>query len=235
MGPITRKGLMQERKQAAGARSQEVYPEFTKLLQGIKVGKTLLKLQKGHRIFSQGETADAIYFIQSGKVKITAVSAEGKEAVFAVLGPSAFFGEACLVGQSSWHSSATAVEPSTIFRIEKRAMIRTLHDQPDFSRKFVAGLLVRILQLEEDVRAQFFYDRDKKLARVLLRLAHLSQHGSADVVLPRWTHETLAKMVGTSRSRITKVMNKFRKTGLIDYNSLLTVRTKRLSDTLLPD
>ena len=116
-------------------------------------------------------------------------------------------------------------------------MIRILHDQSEFSERFVAALLVRILRLEEDIRAQFFYDRDKKLARILLKLAHLSQHtGSEDVTLPRWTHETLAKMVGTSRSRITRVMNKFRKTGLIDYDGgFLTVRTKRLSNALSRD
>jgi CRP-like cAMP-binding protein len=227
---------MQELKRTASARSQETYPEFTNLLQRATVAKTLLKLQKGKRIFSQGEKADAVYFIQSGKVKITAVSAEGKEAVFAVLGASAFFGEACLTGQSHWLSSATTVEPSTIFRIEKRVMIRALLDQSEFSRKFIAGLLVRILRLEEDVRAQFFYDRDKKLARVLLKIASLSQDGgTAEVILPRWTHETLAKMVNTSRSRVTRVMNRFRKTGLIDYNKLLIVRPKRLSKALLHD
>jgi CRP-like cAMP-binding protein len=224
---------MQERKQALDPRLQETYPDFTKLLERVKTGKTLLRLRKGHRIFSQGEPADAIYFVQSGKVKITAVSADGKEAVFAVLGGCAFFGETCLVGQSHWLSSATTVEASVIFRIEKRVMMRILHDHPEFWARFIAGLLVRIIRLEEDVRAQFFYDRDKKLARVLLKLAQLSQHdGPADVALQRWSHETLAKMVNSSRSHITRLMNKFRRSGLIDYNRALIVRTKRLSNAL---
>lgn len=227
---------MQERKQAVNLRLQETYPDFRKLLEKVTVSKTLLRLRKDHRIFSQGEPADAVYFIQSGKVKITAVSAEGKEAVFAVLGPSAFFGETCLVGQSRWLSSATTVEASVIFRIEKRVMMRLLHDHSDFCAWFSTGLLARIIRHEEDVRAQFFYDRDKKLARILLKLAHLSQHdGPADVTLPRWPHETLAKMVNASRSHITRLMNKFRRSGLIHYNGSLTVKTKRLSRAFLRD
>ncbi len=227
---------MQERKQAINVRFQETYPDFGKLLEKVTVGKTLLRLRKGHRIFSQGDPADAVYFIQSGKVKITAVSAEGKEAVFAVLGPSEFFGETCLVGQSHWLSSATTVEASAVFRIQKRIMMRLLHDHSDFCATFSTGLLHRIIRHEEDVRAQFFYDRDKKLARILLRLAHLSQHdGPADVTLPRWPHETLAKMVNASRSHVTRLMNRFRRRGLIRYNHSLTVKTKRLSKTFLHD
>jgi CRP-like cAMP-binding protein len=225
---------MQEPKEVVELRLQEVYPDFTTLLERVKPGKTLLRLSKGHRIFSQGEPADAIYFVQSGKVKITAVSGDGKEAVFAVLGPSAFFGEACLVGQSHWLSSATTLEASAIFRIEKRVMMKILHHHPEFWDRFTVGLLVRIIRLEEDVRAQFFYNRDKKLARVLLKLAQLSQHREpADVTLPRWSHETLAKMVNASRSHITRLMNNFRRRGLIDYNRGLIVRTKRLSNVLL--
>jgi len=205
-------------------------------LEKVRQGKSFLTLEKRHRIFSQGEPADAIYFIQSGKVKITAVSADGKEAVFAVLGPNAFFGETCLVDQSHWLSSATTVEASTIFRIEKGVMTRILGDHSEFRRRFTAGLLVRVMRLEEDVRAQFFYDRDKKLARVLVKLAQLSRHNTAtDVALERWSHETLAKMVHSSRSHITRVMNKFKRKGLIDYNRSLIVRTKRLSNALLRD
>jgi CRP-like cAMP-binding protein len=227
---------MRQPKLSLNPRLQETYPDFTNLLERVKTGKTLLRLRKGHRIFSQGEPADAIYFVRSGKVKITAVSADGKEAVFAVLGGSAFFGETCLVGQSHWLSSATTVEASAIFRIEKRVMMRILHDHPKFCARFTAGLLVRIIRLEEDVRAQFFYDRDKKLARVLLKLAQLSEHNaSADVALPRWPHETLAKMVNASRSHITRLMNEFKRHGLIDYNRSLIVRTKRLSNALLHD
>jgi len=226
---------MQESKQAINLRLQETYPDFRKLLEKVR-GKTLLRLRKGRRVFSQGEPADAVYFIQSGKVKITAVSAEGKEAVFAVLGPHAFFGETCLVGQSHWLSSATTVEASAIFRVEKRVMMRLLHDHSEFCATFSTGLLARIIRHEEDVRAQFFYDRDKKLARVLLKLAHLSQHDeSADVTLPRWPHEILAKMVNASRSHITRLMNKFRRSGLIHYNRALTVKTKRLSKAFLSD
>jgi CRP-like cAMP-binding protein len=206
------------------------------MLDSIKAGKTLLTLQKGKAFFVQGQAADAVYFLKSGKVKISAVAPDGREAVFAVLGPPAFFGESCLGGQTRWVSSAIAVEPSTAFRIETGVLKETFQNHPDWCAKFTSGLFVRIIRLEEDVRAQFFYTNSKKLARVLLRLAQLQQHnGPADVRLPRWSHESLGKMVNASRAHITRLLNRFRKNGLIDYNRFLTVKTKRLLNELTKD
>jgi CRP/FNR family transcriptional regulator, cyclic AMP receptor protein len=211
-------------------------PYVTDLLKRISEGKRLLNFQKGEKVFSQGDRADAIFFIQSGKVKITVVSVAGKEAVIAMLGPRNFLGEGALVGQSLRISTATVLEPSTIFRIERPAMAQALHEQAELSEKFIAALLVRNINLEEDLCDQLFNHSEKRLARVLLKLARLREHDVApDAKIPMLSHETLAEMVGTTRSRITHFMNKFRTMGLIDYNGELTVRTELLTDVVLHD
>jgi CRP/FNR family transcriptional regulator, cyclic AMP receptor protein len=216
--------------------SMLVDPYVTNLLKTISEGKRLLNAEKGEKIFSQGERADAIFFIQSGKVKMTVISAAGKEAVIAMLGPRNFLGEGALVGQSLRISTATVLEPSTIFRIEKLAMARALHEQAELSEKFIAALLVRNIDLEEDLCDQLFNHSEKRLARVLLKLSRLREHDVApDAQIPILSHETLAEMVGTTRSRITHFMNKFRTMGLIDYNGELTVRTELLTDVVLHD
>jgi CRP/FNR family transcriptional regulator, cyclic AMP receptor protein len=225
-------GDVAEAKKALNSRFQEIYPDLTKIFESIATGKTLT-VQKGQAFFSQGEPADAVYFLKSGKVTIASVAPDGREAVFAVLGPPAFFGETCLAGETQWVSSAIAVETSTAVRVEKRVVEEILHKHPELCAEFSTGLLVRIIRLEEDVRAQFFYDNSKKLARILLRLAQLDQHPSqADVKLAHWSHESLGKMVNASRAHITRLMNRFRKTGLIDYDRSLIVKTKRLFDVL---
>src|SRR5213593_3230393 len=199
------------------------------LLEKISEGKRVISLQKGKRIFAQGDRADAIYFVQSGRVKVSVLSSAGKEAVLAILGPRHFFGEGALVGQSVRFSTATAVEPATLFQVERRAMLRALHDQPELSEKFMGFLLARNLGLEEDLCDQLFNHSEKRLARVLLKLARLHEHdGVPDTIMPTMSHETLAEMVGTTRSRVTHFMNKFRKLGLIEYKGHLTVRAKRL-------
>src|ERR1051326_299701 len=206
------------------------------LLEGIVEGKHVLNLRKGQKIFAQGDQADAIFFIQSGNVKISVVSSSGKEAVLVILGAHGFFGEGALVGQSLRMSTATTLEPSTVFRVEKPAMIRALHDQPAFSEKFMAALLVRNIDLEADLCDQLFNHSEKRLARVLLKLTRMREHdGTADSPLPVLSHETLAEMVGTTRSRITHFMNKFRTMGLIDYSGEITVRTELLTDLVLHD
>ena len=193
-------------------------------------------IPKGKKIFSQGDRADAIYFVQNGRVKITVVSSAGKEAVLAMLGPHDFFGEGTLVGQSLRMSTATTLEPTTLFRVEKPAMLRALHAQPDLSERFMASLLKRNIDLEEDLCDQLFNHSEKRLARVLLKLTRLREHGPvADVTVPTLSHETLAEMVGTTRARITHFMNKFRKMGLIEYNGHLIVRTELLTDVVLHD
>ena len=194
----------------------------------------MLKLKKGEKVFSQGDQADALFFIQTGKVKMTVVSAAGKEAVVTILGAHNFLGEGALVGQSLRISTATALEPSTIFRIEKLAMVQALREQPELSERFIAALLVRNIDLEGDLCDQLFNHSEKRLARVLLKLARLREHDVAsDAKIPILSHETLAEMVGTTRSRITHFMNKFRTMGLIDYNGELTVRTELLTDVVL--
>jgi CRP-like cAMP-binding protein len=182
----------------------------------------------------QGDAAEAVFFLESGKVKMSVVSAGGKEAVIAILGPQSFIGEGALVGQSLRISTATVLEPSTIFQIEKRAMKYALHEQADLSEKFIAALLSRNIDLEADLCDQLFNHSEKRLARVLLKLSRLREHDVApDARIPTLSHETLAEMVGTTRSRVTYFMNKFRAMGLIEYNGELTVRTELLTDVVL--
>lgn len=204
------------------------------LLRGITTGKSVVNVAKGARVFSQGGKTDAIYFIADGKVKISVISTGGKEAVLVILGAHDFLGEGCLVGQPLRISTATALESSTLFRVEKRAMLVALASQPKLSEKFIASLLVRNIDLEEDLCDQLFNHSEKRLARVLLKLSRLRAHDALpDAKIALLSHETLAEMVGTTRSRITHFMNKFRKMGLIDYNGELTVRVELLTDVVL--
>src|SRR3989475_2175077 len=206
----------------------------SKLLGKISEGKRVMSFRKGEKVFSQGLRADAIYFVQAGRVKITVVSSAGKEAVLAMLGPHDVFGEGSLVGHSLRMSTATALQATTLFRVEKRAMLHALHDQAELSEKFMGFLLARNIDLEEDLCDQLFNHSEKRLARVLLKLARLREHNILpDAEIPTLSHETLAEMVGTTRSRINHFMNKFRKMGLIDYNGSLTVRTELLTDLVL--
>jgi CRP-like cAMP-binding protein len=206
------------------------------LLQGIRSGKSVVHFKKGTRIFSQGDSARAIYFIESGKVKISVVSTRGKEAVLVILGHHDFFGEGCLVGQPLRVSSAAALEPTIVFRVEKRAMLQALSSQQKLSEKFIASLLTRNIGLEEDLCDQLFNSSEKRLARVLLKLARLPRsEATRERGIPFLSHETLAEMVGTTRARITHFMNKFRRMGLIEYNGKLVVRTELLTDVVLHD
>jgi CRP/FNR family cyclic AMP-dependent transcriptional regulator len=224
------------KQEKARARATNVDPYVSLLLQKIEHGKTELSFQKGRTVFSQGEAADAVYFIESGKVKLTVVSPGGREAIIAVLGPRDFLGEGCLVGHSFRINSSTALESTTVFRVEKAAMIKALHEQLELSEKFIGLLLSRNIDLEADLCDQLFNHSEKRLARVLLKLARLRPHAfGRDAPLPEISHETLAEMVGTTRSRITTFMNKFRKLGLIEYNGELVVRTEMLTDLVLHD
>ncbi len=228
--------FMPRQKRTARQPAPILDPYASHLLEKITEGKLILNFRKGEKIYSQGNSADAIFFIQSGKVKMTVVSSAGKEAVIGMLGPRSFLGEGALVGQSLRVSTATVLEPSILFRIEKQVMGRALLEQSELSEKFIAALLVRNIDLEEDLCDQLFNHSEKRLARVLLKLARLPQHDdAADARMPMLSHETLAEMVGTTRSRITHFMNKFRTMGLIDYNGELTVRTELLTDLVLHD
>jgi len=229
---------MQESRKITKRKFPEIDPHVESLLKNIVGGKHVLQLQKDTPVFSQGSEADAIYFIQTGKVKVTVVSAQGKEAVLAMLGPRGFFGEGCLVGQSLRINTATTTESSTLFRVQKKAMLQALHVQSDLSEKFTAALLARNINLEEDLCDQLFNHSEKRLARVLVKLSRLGQHADMpDAKMPRLTHETLAEMVGTTRSRITFFMNKFKKLGLIEYTRTgdVIVRDELMTDVLLHD
>ena len=217
-------------------KSAEIDPYVGSMLENIIEGKQILKLRKGIKLFSQGGGADAIYFIQSGSVKVTTASVQGKKAVLAILGPRDFFGEGCLVGQSVRINTATTTESSTVFEIQKRAMLQALHAQPELSEKFIASLLVRNIDMEKDICDQLFDHAEKRLARVLLKLSRYGQHDFLpDAKLSQLSHETLADLVGTTRSRILHFLNKFRRLGLIHYNDdgEIMVRAEMLADMVL--
>ena len=195
-------------------------------------GKTSLTSPKKHTIFSQGDAAEAVFYVQAGKIKLTVVSQQGKEAVVAILERGAFFGESCLAGQVIRTATATAVEDSTIVRIDKEAMIRVLHEEPTFAELFMAYLLAHTIRIEEDLVDQLFNSSEKRLARVLLLLAHFGKEGKPETVIAKISQETLAEMIGTTRSRVSYFMNKFRKLGFIDYNGELHVHSSLLNVVL---
>jgi CRP/FNR family transcriptional regulator, cyclic AMP receptor protein len=183
-------------------------------------------------VFSQGGSADAVFYIQKGKVKITVVSEQGKEAVVAILGPDEFCGEGCLTGQPRRMATAVAMTECEIMRLEKAAMIRVLHEEPAFSEMFVAHLLARTIRVEEDLVDQLFNSSEKRLARSLLLLANFGKDGRPERIIAKVSQETLAEMIGTTRSRVSHFMNKFRKLGFIDYNGHLEVHSSLLNVVL---
>jgi CRP/FNR family transcriptional regulator, cyclic AMP receptor protein len=198
-------------------------------------GRTISKYRKNQTIFSQGSPADAVFYIQKGRVKITVVSEQGKEAVVALQGPDEFFGEGCLTGQPRRLATATAMTECAIMRVEKAAMIRVLHVEPAFSEMFVSHLLVRTIRVEEDLVDQLFNSSEKRLARALLLLAHFGKEGRPEAVIAKVSQETLAELIGTTRSRVSFFMNKFRKLGLIDYNGHMEVHSSLLNVVLHED
>ena len=193
-------------------------------------GKTMLKFLKNQSIFLQGNASDAVFYIQQGKIKLTVVSSKGKEAVIAVLEQTNFFGEGCLIGQPLRMATAKAMEGSTLVRIEKSAMTRVLHEEPAFSELFMAYLLSRNSRIEEDLVDHIFHSSEKRLARILLLLAHYGDESyNVDLLIPKISQETLADMVGTTRSRVSFFMNKFRKLGFIEYKGGLKIHSSLLN------
>lgn len=195
-------------------------------------GKTSLISHKKHTIFSQGDAAEAVFYIQAGKVKLTVVSQQGKEAVIAILERGAFFGESCLAGLTVRTATATAVDDSSLVRIDKDAMIRVLHEEPAFAELFMTYLLAHTIRIEEDLVDQLFNSSEKRLARALLLLAHFGKEGKPETVIAKISQETLAEMIGTTRSRVSFFMNKFRKLGFIEYNGELHVHSSLLNVVL---
>jgi len=198
-------------------------------------GRAISTCRANQALFSQGEAADAVFFIQRGKVKMTVLSERGKEAIVAILGTGDFCGEGCLAGQPRRMATAAAMEDSKIMRLEKAAMIRLLHDEPEFSERFMSHLLARNVRVEADLVDQLFNSSEKRLARVLLILANFGKEGKPEPVIAKINQETLAEMIGTTRSRVSFFMNKFRKMGLIDYNGHLQIHSSLLNVILHDD
>jgi CRP-like cAMP-binding protein len=212
------------------ARTASFDPQL--FLTKVGKGKTSLISPKKHAIFTQGDAAEAVFYIQAGKVKLTVVSQQGKEAVIAILERGAFLGESCLAGQAVRTATATAVEDSSLVRIDKDAMIRVLHEEPAFAELFMTYLLAHTIRIEEDLVDQLFNSSEKRLARALLLLAHFGKEGKPETVIAKISQETLAEMIGTTRSRVSFFMNKFRKLGFIDYNGELHVHSSLLNVVL---
>jgi CRP/FNR family transcriptional regulator, cyclic AMP receptor protein len=198
----------------------------------VGTGKTILNFQKNQHVFKQGEPADTVFYIQKGRVKLTVLSEQGKEAVVAILESGQFFGEGCMNGHKLRISTTTAMEDCVITAITKPSMIKAIHDQPNFSELFMAYLLTRNNRIEEDLIDQLFNSSERRLARLLLLLANFGKEGSPQPISPKISQVTLAEMVGTTRSRVSHFMNKFRKLGLISYNGHIEVHSSLLSAVL---
>jgi CRP-like cAMP-binding protein len=195
-------------------------------------GRSIAKYATGAIVFSQGDPADAVFFIQKGKVKISVLSEQGKEAVVAMLGRNEFFGEGCLAGQSKRISTVVAVSDSVISRIEKSTIVGVIHQEPAFSELFIAHLLGRAVRVEADLIDQLFNSSEKRLARLLLLLANFGKDSEPEPMIAKISQETLAQMIGTTRARVSFFMNKFRKLGFISYNGGIEVHSSLLNAIL---
>ena len=215
----------------ANSKSQIV--DWEAVFAGIFRGKTVMECGANRDIFQQGQPADSLFYIRKGKVKLTVVSQQGKEAIVAVLSAGEFFGEGCMAGQQLRMATAVAMTDCTLDRIEKSLMTRLLHERHDISELFVTHLLSRNIRYEADLVDQLFNSSEKRLARILLLLAHFGKESRAEVVVPRVSQDDLAQMVGTTRSRVSHFMNKFRGLGFVDYDDEgLTVHSGLLSVVL---
>ena len=198
------------------------------------VGRDISKYSKKDVIFAQGDEADAVFYIKKGKVKVAVISKQGKEAVVAVLGPDEFVGEGCLIGQPKRLATASAMTQCDTMRVAKTEIQRVIHDEPAFSQMFVSHILERNARVEEDLVDQLFNSTEKRLARLLLLLANFGKEGRPEPIQAKISQETLAEMIGTTRSRVSHFMNKFRELGFIDYNGHLEVHSSLLG-VLLAD
>ena len=213
-------------------RKQDAAFDVQAFLDSAGAAKRVVTYARSDVVFSQGDPSGSVMYIQRGSIKLSVVSHAGKEAVVAVLGPGDFFGEGALADQPVRIGTATAMMDSTVLVIEKPEMIRVLHDQPAFSQRFIAHMLTRNIRIEADLVDQLFNSSEKRLARTLLLLARYAKEGSTERVLPKVSQETLAEMVGTTRSRVNFFMNKFKKLGFIDYNGDITIHSSLVSVVL---
>ncbi len=198
----------------------------------VGVARSITQCPKDYKIFSQGDPAESVFYIQQGKVKLKVKSKQGKEAVIAILGAGEFLGEACLIGQTVCLVTATAIAPSSILRIERSEMLRVLHEEPAFSDFFIPYVLSRNVRVQEDLVDQLFNSSEQRLARTLLLLANYGKEGTPETIVPEINQETLAGMVGTTRSHVNFFMNKFKKLGFIDYKDGLRVHRSLLNIVL---
>jgi CRP/FNR family cyclic AMP-dependent transcriptional regulator len=219
---------------ARGVQPEEQRPAFDTeaFLKSAGAARRVATYENGQTVFSQGQPSDAVMYIQKGGIKISVVSRTGKEAVVAMLGPGDFFGEGTLTGQSIRIGTATATTPTTVLIIEKSAMLRLLRDEPTFSERFISYMLARNIRIEADLVDHLFNSSEKRLARALLLLARYGDQAGPARRLPKISQETLAEMIGTTRSRVNFFMNKFRDLGFIDYNGDLKVNSSLLSVVL---
>ncbi|MFZ3215009.1 MAG: Crp/Fnr family transcriptional regulator [Candidatus Acidiferrales bacterium] len=217
-------------KRASGGRPEPFNAQ--KFLDSAGVARKVAQFSKQQSVFSQGDACKDVFYIQTGGVRLSVVNETGREAVVAVLSPGDFFGEGCLAGQAVRIGTATAIAPTTALVIEKKEMIRVLHHEHEFSDRFISYMLSRNIRIEEDLIDQLFNSSEKRLARTLLLLARYGQEDRPQGVLPKMSQETLAEMVGTTRSRVNFFMNKFRKLGFIKYNGALQINTSLLSVVL---
>jgi CRP-like cAMP-binding protein len=200
----------------------------------VGAGRNIARHSKKEVIFTQGEDADAVFYIRKGKVKVAVLSKDGKEAIVALLGPDEFVGEGCLIGQPKRLATASALTECETMRVDKKEIQRVLHDELAFSQMFISHILARNARVEEDLVDQLFNSTEKRLARLLLLLANFGKEGRPEPILAKISQETLAEMVGTTRSRVSHFMNKFRKLGFINYNGHLEVHNSLLG-VLLAD
>ena len=220
--------------QIAGLRSRSKSPfEPQKFLAKTGLGRTVMVFRKGQIVFSQGDTADKVFYIQKGRIKLTVISKRGKEATIALLGSGDFLGEECIAAmQPVRMATATALMPGTLLKIERKEMMRVLHEENTFSDVFVTYLLARNMRVQEDLIDQLFNSSEKRLARALLLLARFGKEGAPETVIPKISQETLAEMIGTTRSRVSFFMNRFREMGFIEYNGTLSVHSSLLNVVL---
>jgi CRP/FNR family transcriptional regulator, cyclic AMP receptor protein len=198
----------------------------------VAKGRAISVHERKQIIFGQGDAADAVFYIKKGKVKVTVVSRHGKEAVVAILGKDEFMGEGCLIGQPKRLATAAAMTECEIMRVDKSAIVQVLKDEPAFAQMFIAHILLRNARVEEDLVDQLFNSTEKRLARVLLLLANFGKEGRPEPIIAKISQETLAEMIGTTRSRVSHFMNKFRHLGFIDYNGHLEIHSSLLSVVL---
>jgi CRP/FNR family cyclic AMP-dependent transcriptional regulator len=225
---VSRKG----RRSPKEANSKKIAFDVKLFLDSAGLGRRVARFRRREIVFAQGDAAKSVMYIQEGGVRLTVVNETGKEAVVAILGPGDFFGEGCLAGQSICMATASTISPTTVLVIEKNEMIRALHEEHEFSDRFIAYMLARNIRAEEDLIDQLFNSSEKRLARTLLLLARYGGRGQPQKVFPNVSQEVLAEMIGTTRSRVNFFMNKFRKLGFIQYNGGLHVNNSLLSVVL---